>query len=110
MSTLVRASDLSKKVVVTYAGEDIAQVKDIVYAAGGGEVGAFTLAGRGFFAGPLKTALPWHQVVGLGADAIIIASPDVLVPLAEALAGPPATAEGAPEPGNTSKGSRIGCA
>lgn len=84
MSTLIRASELAQKVVVTYGGEDVAQVKDIVYAANGGEIGSFTLAGRGLFAGPLKVALPWAAVVGLGPDAIIIESEDVLVPLAEA--------------------------
>ena len=84
MSTLIRASEIAQKVVVTFAGEDVAQIKDIVYAANGGEIGSFTLAGRGLFAGPLKVALPWAAVVGLGPDAVIIESEDVLVPLAEA--------------------------
>src|SRR3954447_8635153 len=85
MSTLLRASDLTQRVVVTFAGEDVAQIKDIVYAANGGEIGAFTLAGRGLFAGPLKVALPWPRVVGIGLDAVIIESEDVLVPVGEAL-------------------------
>ncbi len=84
MSTLLRASDLAHRVVVTFAGEDVAQIKDIVYAANGGEIGAFTLAGRGLFAGPLKVALPWAKVVALGPDAVMIESEDVLVPLSEA--------------------------
>lgn len=83
MSTLVKASELAQRVVVTYAGEDVAQIKDIAYAANGGEIGAFTLAGRGLFAGPLKVGLPWAAVVGLGQDAVIIESEDVLVPLTE---------------------------
>ena len=83
MSTLLRASDLAQRVVVTFAGEDVAQIKDIVYAANGGEIGAFTLAGRGLFAGPLKVALPWGKVVALGPDAVMIESEDVLVPLGE---------------------------
>lgn len=84
MSTLLRASELAQRVVVTFGGEDIAQIKDVVYAANGGHIGSFTLAGRGLFAGPLKVALPWSGVVALGPDALIIESPDVLVPLAEA--------------------------
>jgi sporulation protein YlmC with PRC-barrel domain len=84
LSTLLRASDLAQRVVVTFAGEDVAQIKDIVYAANGGEIGAFTLAGRGLFAGPLKVALPWAKVVALGPDAVMIESEDVLVPLSEA--------------------------
>src|ERR1700712_4693540 len=84
MSTLLRARQLAGRVVVTYAGEDVAQIKDIVYAANGGEIGSFTLAGRGLFAGPMKVALPWAAVVGLGPDAVIVESEDVFVPLAEA--------------------------
>ena len=87
MSTLLKASELTKRPVVTVAGEDIAQIKDIVYAANGGEIGAFTLAGRGLFAGPLKTSLPWAGVLGLGPDAVMIQSEDVLVPTSEMLAG-----------------------
>jgi sporulation protein YlmC with PRC-barrel domain len=86
MSTLVRASELAKMPVVTFGGEDVAQIKDIVYAAHGGQIEAFTLAGRGLFAGPLKTALPWSAVVGLGAAAVIIESEQVLVPIADVLA------------------------
>ena len=83
MSTLLRASDLAHRVVVTFAGEDVAQIKDIVYAANGGEIGAFTLAAEDLFAGPLKVALPWAKVVALGPDAVMIESADVLVPLSE---------------------------
>lgn len=43
----MRTSEATKRPVVTLAGEDVAQVKDVVYAAGGGAVGGFTLAGRG---------------------------------------------------------------
>ncbi len=86
MSTLLRASELAHRVVVTFAGEDVAQIKDIVYAANGGQIGAFTLAGRGLFAGPLKVALPWAAVAALGPDAVVIESEDVLVPLAEVFA------------------------
>lgn len=81
MSTLLRASELTQRVVVTFGGEDVAQIKDIVYSANGGEIGAFTLAGRGLFAGPLKVGLPWAAVAGLGPDAVVIESEAVLVPL-----------------------------
>lgn len=88
MSTLLRASELAKLPVVTFAGEDVAQVKDILYAADGGQINAFTLAGRSLFSGPLKVALPWAGVVGLGSDALIIQSEQQLVPLANVLSGP----------------------
>lgn len=77
---LMRTSEIAKRPVVTFAGEDVAQVKDVVYSAGGGAVAGFTLAGRGLFSGPLKQALPWSAVVGLGADAIVIRDATVLEP------------------------------
>lgn len=72
MTRLMRTSKLAKLPVVTMGGEDVAQIKDVVYAAGGGQVGGFTLAGRGLFAGPLKQALAWTSVASLGADAVMI--------------------------------------
>lgn len=80
MTRLMRTSEVAKRPVVTMGGEDVAQIKDIVYSAGGGSVGGFTLAGRGLFAGPLKTSLPWTAVSALGADAVMIADESVLTP------------------------------
>lgn len=88
----MRASAMHKRPVVTMAGEDVAQVKDIVYSAGGGEVGGFTLAGRGMLAGPMKKGLAWSSVRGLGADAVMIADEESLEPLDEVLHG--TTSEG----------------
>lgn len=78
MSVLMRATDLLKRPVVTFAGEDVCQVKDIVYAGDRGEIAGFTLNGRGLFAGPSKQALPWTAVHGLGRDAVVIADEGVL--------------------------------
>lgn len=72
MSVLMRATEVIKRPVVTMAGEDVAQVKDIVYEGDGGHVGGFTLAGRGMFAGPLKVGLAWESVSALGNDAVMI--------------------------------------
>jgi sporulation protein YlmC with PRC-barrel domain len=77
---LMRTSEVTKRPVVTMSGEDVAQIKDIVYAAGGGAVGGFTLAGRGIFAGPLKQSLPWTAVAALGADAVMINDDSALQP------------------------------
>ena len=87
MSLLVRAAELVGRPVVTVAGDDVAQVKDVVYTAEGGEVAGFTLAGRGLFSGPLKTALPWAGVRGLGRDALVVADEQALVAREELLAG-----------------------
>jgi uncharacterized protein YrrD len=75
---LMRASEIVKRPVVTMRGEDIAQVKDIVYSAHGGAVGGFTLAGRGMFAGPMKLGLTWRAVGALGADAVMISDESAL--------------------------------
>lgn len=80
----MRTSDVTKRRVVTMAGEDVAQVKDVVYSAGGA-VGGFTLAGRGLFAGPLKQALAWSSVMALGPDAVMIRDEDALEPTATVL-------------------------
>lgn len=81
MSVLMRCTEITTRPVVTMAGEAVAQVKDVVYGARGGEVAGFTLAGRGPFAGPLHQGLVWGDVAGLGADAIMIADADALSPL-----------------------------
>jgi uncharacterized protein YrrD len=75
---LMRASAIVKRPVVTMRGDDIAQIKDIVYSAQGGAVGGFTLAGRGMFAGPMKLGLAWRGVAALGADAVMISDENAL--------------------------------
>ncbi|MGP3966295.1 PRC-barrel domain-containing protein [Streptomyces sp. 6N223] len=68
----VRASEIVKKPVVTLGGEDVGQVKDIVFDPARGSVRCFTLSGRGLLAGPLKRALLWEKVHALGPDAVVI--------------------------------------
>ncbi len=85
MSLLMRTSEVMKRPVVTLGGEDVAQIKDIVYSAGGGAVGGFTLAGRGLFSGPSKQALAWSSVMALGPDAVMIRDEEVLEPVASVL-------------------------
>lgn len=80
---LMRTSEVTKLPVVTFAGEAVAQVKDVVYAADGGSVDGFTLAGRGVFAGPLKQGLAWGAVEALGADALMIRDESVMEPTKE---------------------------
>ena len=52
----MRCSQITTRPVVTMAGEAVAQIKDVVYAADGGEVAGFTLAGRGIFSGHILGA------------------------------------------------------
>lgn len=78
MTVLLRAAELVKRPVVTLDGEDVAQVKDVVYASATGELAGFTLNGRGVFSGPLRRSLPWAVVHGLGPDAVMIKDESVL--------------------------------
>ena len=72
MSVLLRAAELIKRPVVTLAGDDVAQIKDVIYSSVTGELAGFTLNGRGVFAGPLRKTLPWENVHGLGPAAVMI--------------------------------------
>lgn len=83
MTLLMRASELVKRPVVTLAGEDVAQVKDLVYDGTGGAIGGFTLSGRGLLAGPMKQALPWEAVLACGRAAVMIRDDSVLTERAE---------------------------
>ena len=77
---LLRASELPGRPVVTVGGEDVAQVRDVVYDTTSGEVIGFTLAKRGLFGGRMKQVLPWDGVEGLGPHAAIIADEEALTP------------------------------
>lgn len=78
MIPLMLVAELTKRPVVTLGGEAVAQVKDTVFDASGGQITGFTLAGRGLLSGPLKQSLPWSGVHALGPDAVMIPSTDVL--------------------------------
>ncbi|MFE3323962.1 PRC-barrel domain-containing protein [Streptomyces sp. NPDC059176] len=72
MNTYLRARDISEEPVVTLGGEDVAQIKDVIFDPMHGNIMCFTLSGRGMLAGPLKRALLWRKVHGLGPDAVMI--------------------------------------
>ncbi|WP_328349367.1 PRC-barrel domain-containing protein [Streptomyces sp. NBC_00445] len=72
MTAYVRASEIAKKPVVTLAGEDLGQVKDLVFDPSTGNIHCFTLAGRGLLAGPLHRALLWENVHALGPHAVMV--------------------------------------
>ena len=79
--TVLRASELRKKPVVTFAGEAAGVVTDVLYATGGGSVAAFAVGGGGLLSGGAHFALPWAQVAGFGPAAVMIRSSDGLVPI-----------------------------
>lgn len=87
MSLLLRATDLIGRVVVTIdTGEDVAEIKDVVYATGRARLLGFTLRRRGFLAGPMKRVLPFPNVAAMGRDAVMIDSVASLAPSSDAFA------------------------
>ncbi len=74
MKALVRGTDLVGLPIVTLAGEDIAEVRDVMFDADAGHVLGFTLNKRGRFAGRLKDHLLRQQIRAVGPHAIIVAT------------------------------------
>ncbi|MDJ0342311.1 PRC-barrel domain-containing protein [Streptomyces sp. H10-C2] len=99
-STLMLASEITKRPVLTLDGEAVAQVKDIVFEGTVGRIAGFTLSGRGLLSGPLRHSLPWSGVHGLGRAAVMIRSEDVFESRADVLG------RGAPSRGDV-LGSRV---
>ena len=70
---MLRASDLIGKPVVSIAdGEDIAEVRDVVFDGDRHQLVGFTLNARGFFHGRMRELLPSDGVVGLGPHAVMV--------------------------------------
>lgn len=88
MAVLVRGSELVGLPVVTLAGDDVAEVRDVVFDAATGELTGFTLNKRSRLGGRLKETLACGSVHGLGPAAVMVADPAALrhEPLAEASA------------------------
>lgn len=73
MINVMRASDLiGLPVVSILSGEDVAEVRDVIYDAGDHQLIGFTLNKRGLMSGRLKDALPASAVSAVGADAIMV--------------------------------------
>jgi len=75
MSRLIKTSEVLGLPVVTIdGGEDVAEVKDIVYGSEEGRLLGFTLNKRGFLSGKLRAVLPAPSVSAIGPDAVMITS------------------------------------
>lgn len=76
---LMRGTDLiGRPVVDASAGEDVAEVQDLVFDPADGTLVGFTLKGRGAFAGRLATVLALDGIASIGTDAVMISGLDVL--------------------------------
>jgi len=75
---LVRGSDLVGLPVVTLAGDDVAEVRDVLYDPAEGDVIGFTLNKRGRLARRLKRFLSQDDVSAIGPDAVMVADETAL--------------------------------
>lgn len=79
MTNVLRASALLGLPVVTIdAGEDVAEVRDVLYSSERHELLGFTLNKRGRLAGRLDRSLPVSGVSAIGADAVMVDDEDAL--------------------------------
>ncbi len=77
--TLLRGSDLIGRTVVDAStGDDLAEVRDVVFTPDRGAITGFTLRRRGFFGRRLKTVLPIDAVLSVGTDAVMVAGVDAI--------------------------------
>ncbi len=83
---LLRAGEIIGMPVVTIdGGEDVAEVKDVVYDGANHQLVGFTLNKRGWFRGTLSDVLDATQIAAIGDDAVMVASDtDVSAPVAAA--------------------------
>ena len=73
MTHVMRAGDLIGLPVVSIAtGEDVAEIRDVVYDASRHRLLGFTLNKRGFFAGRLRDVLGAGSVAAIGGDAVMV--------------------------------------
>jgi uncharacterized protein YrrD len=72
MKELVRGTDLVGLPVVTLAGDDVAEVRDVLYDADAGHIVGFSLNKRGRLKGRLKEVLTREQVLAVGPAAVMV--------------------------------------
>ena len=72
MKLLLRGTDIVGLPVVTVAGDDIAEVRDVLFDPQAGRVLGFTLNKRGRLAGRMKAVLSREQVRAVGPDAVMV--------------------------------------
>lgn len=72
MKALIRGTDLVGLPVVTLSGDDIAEVRDVVFDANAGHVVGFNLNKRGRLSGRMKESLLREQVRAVGPAAVMV--------------------------------------
>jgi uncharacterized protein YrrD len=59
-------------VVTVVGGDDVAEVRDVIYSPDAGRVVGLTLNKRGFFAGRRREVLPAEAIHAIGRDAVMV--------------------------------------
>lgn len=80
MKLLMTAAQINGLPVVTVrGGEDVAEVRDVIYSPEAGRLVGLTLNRRGFFSGRRREVLPAEAVHAIGRDAVMVADESMLV-------------------------------
>lgn len=78
--SLMLASELpGRPVVAIDRGDDVAEIKDVIFDPVSHRLEGFTLNKRGWFRGALKASLPAPRVSAIGPAAVMVSSTDDLV-------------------------------
>lgn len=80
MRLLITASQIRGLPVVTvHSGEDVAEVRDVIYSPESGRLVGVTLNKRGFFAGRSRDVLPDEAIHAIGQHAVMVLDESSLV-------------------------------
>ena len=80
MTALLRGRDVSGMPVVDIStGEDIAEIRDVIFEPDRGVIGGFTLGARGFFGRRMRSVLPVESVRSVGTHAVMVTSGDAII-------------------------------
>lgn len=79
MKLLMNASQINGLPVVTLGGDDVAEVRDVIYSPDVGRLVGLTLNKRGFLSGRRREVLPAEAIHAIGRDAVIVADESSLV-------------------------------
>ncbi len=80
MTLLMTASGINGLPVVTVGGgEDVAEVRDVIYDPGAGRLVGLTLNKRGFLAGRCRQVLPADSIHAIGRHAVMVVDESALV-------------------------------
>jgi uncharacterized protein YrrD len=72
MSLLLTGSSIRGLPVVTIGGEDVAEVRDVIYSPEAGRIVGLTLNKRGFLAGRRREVLSAETIHAIGRDAVMV--------------------------------------